>query len=341
MKKKFLSILIAILAFCTCMFTLTACGGQDGIDGVSIVDVYVSDDGYLMIKYSNSNEYVNVGKVTGNKEQGTANLKYVLNPDKETVSVDGIGMAFETDIVIPSTYSGYKVTGITDNAFMNCTLLTSITIPDSVTSIGNSAFNGCSNLASIVIPNSVTSIGNSAFNYCVNLTSIVIPSSVTSIGDYAFFNCSSLTSVTFGENSKLTSIGDYAFFNCSSLTSVTFGENSKLTSIGNYAFSNCDSLTSITIGNSVTSIGNYAFSNCDSLTSIVIPNSVTSIGFYAFYYCSSLTSITFADTSTWYIVYNYTDLQNKTGGTQTDVTNPMTNVSNFKSNYLVYFWYKI
>ena len=293
MKKKFLSILIAILAFCTCMFTLTACGGQDGIDGVSIVDVYVSDDGYLMIKYSNSNEYVNVGKVTGNKEQGTANLKYVLNPDKETVSVDGIGMAFETDIVIPSTYSGYKVTGITDNAFMNCTLLTSITIPDSVTSIGNSAFNGCSNLASIVIPNSVTSIGNSAFNYCVNLTSIVIPSSVTSIGDYAFFNCSSLTSVTFGENSKLTSIG------------------------------------------------NYAFSNCDSLTSIVIPNSVTSIGFYAFYYCSSLTSITFADTSTWYIVYNYTDLQNKTGGTQTDVTNPMTNVSNFKSNYLVYFWYKI
>ncbi|MBO5927796.1 MAG: hypothetical protein J6Q32_02985, partial [Clostridia bacterium] len=30
MKKKILTILISILALCTCMFSLTACGGEDG-----------------------------------------------------------------------------------------------------------------------------------------------------------------------------------------------------------------------------------------------------------------------------------------------------------------------
>ena len=37
----------------------------------------------------------------------------------------------------------------------------------SVTSIGNDAFRDCSGLTSIVIPNSVTSIGNRSFEDCI------------------------------------------------------------------------------------------------------------------------------------------------------------------------------
>ena len=60
-------------------------------------------------------------------------------------------------------YEEINVTTIEDNAFADCTDLTSITIPSGVTTIGDGAFSGCSSLASITIPPSVTSIGNSAF----------------------------------------------------------------------------------------------------------------------------------------------------------------------------------
>ena len=43
------------------------------------------------------------------------------------------------EVVIPREHDGRPVTQIEDRAFMNCTGLTSITIPDSVTSIGDSA----------------------------------------------------------------------------------------------------------------------------------------------------------------------------------------------------------
>src|SRR6266849_1707406 len=69
------------------------------------------------------------------------------------------------DVVIASTFNGYPVTSIGDNAFIG-TGLTSVTIPNSVTSIGIGSFSGCTGLTSIIIPNSVTSIGHGAFWFC-------------------------------------------------------------------------------------------------------------------------------------------------------------------------------
>ena len=85
-----------------------------------------------------------------------------------------------------------------------------IIIPNDITAIGDNAFYNCSGLTSVTIPNSVTSIGYSAFSNCSGLTSVTIPNSVTSIADYAFEHCSGLTSVTIG--SGVTSFGSKAFY---------------------------------------------------------------------------------------------------------------------------------
>ena len=172
------------------------------------------------------------------------------------------------------------VTSIGNKAFWRCSRLSDINIPNGVTSIGNEAFFGCL-IKNIVIPNSVINIGQAAFSYCKYLTSIILPDCVTSIGRI-FQGCKNLINVTIPNS--VTSIGNGAFCDCSSLTSITIPNG--VTSIGNDAFRDCSSLTSITIPNSVTSIGDLAFCGCHNLISIEIPNSVTSIGNGAFYGCS-------------------------------------------------------
>ena len=198
---------------------------------------------------------------------------------------------YSGSITLPAmvTYDGVecRVTSIENNAFSDCSSLTSITLPEGVTSIGNSAFYGCSSLTSINIPESVTSIGGYAFDGCGSLTSIALPEGVTSIGNSAFGDCTSLTNITIPEG--VTSIGNYAFGGCWDLTAIAIPEG--VTSIGSGAFEYCSSLTDITLPESVTSIGDNAFFNCSSLTDITLPEGVTSIGGGAFYGCSSLTDV--------------------------------------------------
>ena len=223
-------------------------------------------------------------------------------------------------------------------------IIEKVVIENGVTSIGENAFYDCSHLTSVTIGNSVTSIGDYAFGGCHDLTSVTIGNSVTSIGDYAFSECYSLTSVTIGNS--VTSIGDYAFpdskwydnqpdglFYAGKVLYCykgTMPSNTKIdikegtTQIRGYAFQGCKGLTSVTIPNSVTNIGERVFSGCSSLASIIvdkgnpyydsrddcnaiietksntlisgckntiIPNSVTNIGSSAFEACYSLTSV--------------------------------------------------
>ena len=183
------------------------------------------------------------------------------------------------------------VTNISEDAFQNCSDLTSVTIPNSVTSIEDEAFSGCESLKSVNIPNSVTSIGWRAFFNCTSLSSISIPNSVTSIKNSAFEYCSGLTSIIVKNGNIYYDSRDNcnAIIETKSNTLISGCKNTvipnSVTSIGNSAFSG-SALTSITIPNSVTSIGNEAFYNCKSLSSITIPNSVTSIGYAAFCFCS-------------------------------------------------------
>ena len=155
------------------------------------------------------------------------------------------GNESDTPYYIPSTLRSVTIKGgqILEGAFENCSMLTSITIPDSVTSIGSYAFYGCSSLTSIKIPGGITSIGNAAFYNCRSLTSITIPDSVTSIRDSAFYNCQSLTSITIPNG--VTSIDYNAFGSCVRLQNALIPDS--VMSIGEGAFCNCVNLRNITL----------------------------------------------------------------------------------------------
>ena len=104
---------------------------------------------------------------------------------------------------------------IGDEAFQECTTLTSVNIPDSATKIGNYAFYECYSLRSIYIPSSVKTIGRGAFESCDALTSITIPESVTTIEYCAFLNCSSLNRVYCKRTTPPTG-GSHMFLGASS-----------------------------------------------------------------------------------------------------------------------------
>ena len=151
-------------------------------------------------------------------------------------------------------------------AFLNCSGLTSLSLPSSLTSIEREAFAGCSGLTSLSLPSSLTSIKYRAFYGCSGLTSLSLPSSLTSIEYYAFYGCSGLTSLSLP--SGITSIDWNAFSGCSGLTSLTLP--SSLTSIDSGAFSGCSGLTSLSLPSGLTSIGDGAFRGCSGLTSIYV-----------------------------------------------------------------------
>ena len=209
------------------------------------------------------------------------------------------------EVVIASVWRGQPVTAIGDEAFYNCSGLTSVIIPDSVKDIGAGAFFGCSGLTSVTIGNSVTSIGTSAFSGCNKLVEVINNSSLNivkgnrgfgDVGEYAL-------NVKKGGTSEVVNKNGYLFYTYDN-TNYLFGyagNDTQLTLPSDYngqgyeiyksAFRDCNKLTSVTIPDSVTSIGAGAFSDCRGLTSVIIGSGVTSIGNDAFYFCFKLVEV--------------------------------------------------
>lgn len=149
---------------------------------------------------------VTASGLTAGSWSGTAGFSVnVVEKYREDITINDLstyGIPTSGDVTIPSVVTDsngvkHRVTSIGFHAFLNCTGLTSITIPTSVTDIESAAFVNCSNLTAIIISNSVTNIGTGAFGDCVKLTSAILPDNIEYIEKGIFDGCSSFASVTY------------------------------------------------------------------------------------------------------------------------------------------------
>jgi hypothetical protein len=144
-------------------------------------------------------------------------LNYVVNEDGATATVTGHVDSYEAkgEVNIPEKVQfdekEYVVTAIGTSAFESHTLLTKLTLPNTLTKIGDAAFQYCQNIeGELEIPNSVTVIGYGAFSCCDHFTKVVIGTAVDSIADQAFNSCLGLTDTLFIP-SNVRSIGSNTF----------------------------------------------------------------------------------------------------------------------------------
>ncbi len=141
--------------------------------------------------------------------------------------VSGLGICEDTDIVIPSTYNGLKVTKIADYAFDSskndkCKNITSIVIPEGVTEIGMCTFNQCENLKTVVIPQSLTNICKYAFNKCNNLESVYYKGSLSDWSNVTIgIDNGKLKDVTLYYSETVPTDGDHSYWHYDTNGNIT------------------------------------------------------------------------------------------------------------------------
>lgn len=156
---------------------------------------------------------------------------------KLTINVPD-GPAIADDLCIPEELAAHctslqtvTFTGHTENllsikaaAFRETTMLTEISLPDSIQIIEQCAF--CdSGIENIVIPDRVTKLGRGAFSRCYELTDVTLPESVTVIPRLAFINCDKLKTINAP---NVAVVCDNAFCHCKMLTAFDFSQIKEL-----------------------------------------------------------------------------------------------------------------
>ena len=206
---------------------------------------------------------------------------------------------------------------------MDCSGLTSVTIPNSVTSIGYFAFSGCSGLTSVTIPNSVTSIGGYAFSGCNNLKTVYNCSSLDIVkgkstnGYVAYYADEVINGCPVGdfivnyEDEIIEYIGDTTvnkieipefvtgiepdvFASCANIDTIVWNaiDCADFTETTVPFNAQATQIKSVIFGNNVEYIPAYLCFDMTLLMEVSIPSKVNSIGENTFKGCSRLKFIT-------------------------------------------------
>jgi uncharacterized protein YjbI with pentapeptide repeats len=112
------------------------------------------------------------------------------------------------------------LTTIGDYAFVHCTKLTEIIIPDSVTSIGNGVFIECYELQKVTLSKNIQRLAHPMFIRCYELTEVILPNRLNFVGPNVFESCSNLTNLTLVNIDGTMTISRKAFVNCDRMEAI-------------------------------------------------------------------------------------------------------------------------
>jgi hypothetical protein len=226
--------------------TLTGSDGVDGTNGTNGVDgltPYIGENGNWYIGETDTGVFAGY---RNDEIIQTGEYIFAVNSDGQSYYLKSYSGS-DRFVSIPDYYYGYPVTAIGQGAFINNSIIESISISKFIKFIEDSAFKGTTNLTMVDFrhDSQLIDIGTNAFYGSTSLVSITIPKSVLSIGSSAFFNNNSLKDIIFEEESQIMNIGENAFFNTYSLVSIEIPNS--VTTIGYSAFKGSYNLIRLTL----------------------------------------------------------------------------------------------
>lgn len=313
--------------------------GQRCFDGTAIYDIQ-EKEGYQLIYVDNwvvgyipgENPIVKLNKdVVVSTTEGLCDYLFFDQPNLAVVNLPNSVRTIGEYCFYACQAALYSVTCnpeyVWNNAFGECSVLSSVSIGERLLYIGNYAFYNCKALGKttdITLPDTVQKIGTRAYQgsglwereetkdenggliYAGNWLVGVVKDSVSyelrsgTIGvcDYCFYKNAAVS--TISGFSSVRYIGYGAFYSCSALTSIALGRYIK--SLDDFAFYKCVALNSVELPYNFTEIGYKSFYKCTSLIEMDFSETKLSyIDDYAFYGCSALQTIVFPEETLEYI----------------------------------------
>lgn len=189
----------------------------------------------------------------------------------------------DTEVVFPAEINGYPVVMISSNLLAGNTVITDVTIPESVESIGQWAFSECTALKNVYLP-ADTGIGYGCFFHCPEVT-VWVPYGSASAEYvqsfdiphhyYADFEEDGMGYVITGDGEVCLAYGQENLTGEITIPAAVQNGAYSVTEIAPYAFLNQSGLSGVKFEGEVVFVGYRAFDGCTGINAIRLPAGMT------------------------------------------------------------------